>query len=624
MGGRAPFATGRTGAAAVIVAACLSGGGPARARDILDVLLDDYRAYGLPFPPEDAPLVRRKRSGGVVNGVQRYRYTIAFAVEKADGTTEHWVGCEPDPSGNSGEVEPVTPQPGVLVGSAVSDGATYDHRFRIYADLAFAVQCHARGWDDLARALLDRSNRRRPRSVFEHTPRRPRDERDALALVAWNYWCNRFEEPDAEGRAVFERLRAVSSGGHGLDTPLHLNILADMEKTLAPAKTTAPPGSPEALVEKLVGLREFVPRGGGCSGPHHNATYLELREMGLDAVPALIEHIDDFRIVRSIRSMGDGRYVWHVRVADVVAELLDGLYGREEGFSYDFLEGQGRGKRLDRRHVLHWWNATQGTKARAYLRERAITRGREDKPEVNESVIAALGRQYPNEPIALVEAKLDEFEYVHDLLEATAGSAATEEQKNRVYLRAASDAHWRKRTVGIRRLLEAGHPDAVALLIREIARIPETPPEAYWVCAAGRVAVIARYTEHAGAWAALTERAKRVDVGQRLEMMQAVNRSTTPHNPRVLEFLSAFLDDEAVRVIPKDRFEMRGGKDLLERPFTGPCAGFTFDRLVVGDFAALQIAYVLKLDVNADANWGSAEWRALRLKVVKELEAREK
>lgn len=100
-----------------------------------------------------------------------------------------------------------------------------------------------------------------------------------------------------------------------------------------------------------------------------------LREAGLDAVPLLIDHLHDYRLTRTIQSSWSGHYIWHVRVADVVAILLNGLVSEE--FSYDFLAKEGRGKSLDRAHVLFWWSQAQGHARSAPSKADASTGGNE-------------------------------------------------------------------------------------------------------------------------------------------------------------------------------------------------------------------------------------------------------
>lgn len=57
-------------------------------------------------------------------------------------------------------------------------------------------------------------------------------------------------------------------------------------------------------------------------------------------------------MTRTIRSTKFHNYVWHARIADVVAELLDEM--TDEPFSYDFRAQDGRGIALDQGHVEHW------------------------------------------------------------------------------------------------------------------------------------------------------------------------------------------------------------------------------------------------------------------------------
>ncbi len=73
-----------------------------------------------------------------------------------------------------------------------------------------------------------------------------------------------------------------------------------------------------------------------------------------------------------------------------------------------------------------------------------------------------------------------------------------------------------------------------------------------------------------------------------------------------LAFLAAFLDDSALRVLPKGAEE---GK------FSGPCAAFTFPRLRVCDFAAMQAASILDLPDRPDKKWTAAQWDGLRSKI---------
>jgi hypothetical protein len=82
-----------------------------------------------------------------------------------------------------------------------------------------------------------------------------------------------------------------------------------------------------------------------------------------------------------------------------------------------------------------------------------------------------------------------------------------------------------------------------------------------------------------------------------------MNYEDTPLAPRVA-FLRSFLNDKTVRDVATN-----GNK------YDGPCAGFTFDRIVVGDFAALQLASLLGVKADADPTWTAADWKRLRSRV---------
>lgn len=82
----------------------------------------------------------------------------------------------------------------------------------------------------------------------------------------------------------------------------------------------------------------------------------------------------------------------------------------------------------------------------------------------------------------------------------------------------------------------------------------------------------------------------------------------------MIRFLSAFLEDEETRVLN----DFRRGADLDDRDedlYSGPSAGFMFDKLSVRNYAAMQLALHLKLRTDLDASWQEADWQTLRANV---------
>ena len=77
---------------------------------------------------------------------------------------------------------------------------------------------------------------------------------------------------------------------------------------------------------------------------------------------------------------------------------------------------------------------------------------------------------------------------------------------------------------------------------------------------------------------------------------------------RRLACLVAFLDDRELRDDSKDK-----------EKWDGPCAAFTFPKIEVRNFAAMQIASILKLGAHPDEFWTARQWNELRKRVRTEL-----
>ena len=98
----------------------------------------------------------------------------------------------------------------------------------------------------------------------------------------------------------------------------------------------------------------------------------------------------------------------------------------------------------------------------------------------------------------------------------------------------------------------------------------------------------------------------------------------------MIDFLAAFLDDKEERVT-RNNLNLAAFDDpeemidkLANDPFSGPSAGFTFERLSVRDFAALQLASKLGMPTTADSDWKDSDWETLRAKVCEAVVRRDK
>lgn len=218
--------------------------------------------------------------------------------------------------------------------------------------LIVAIQCHRYGWHEVSNKIYELACERIPTDA---------EQIELLTEYAWDFWCLRFRWY-SDRRMIVARLTDLLSTNPSLNSPARTNILEDMHRTIAPVHSDF--GSIEADIDALRSIDSnndlFYSSGTppvfqGDSGfidqiIEDELPWRRLRRRGAEAIPTLVQHIDDFRLTRSL-SKSNG-YIWHVRIADLVAVLLHEASDTE--FAYDLLESEGRGIALDRRHVEHW------------------------------------------------------------------------------------------------------------------------------------------------------------------------------------------------------------------------------------------------------------------------------
>ena len=123
--------------------------------------------------------------------------------------------------------------------------------------------------------------------------------------------------------------------------------------------------------------------------------------------------------------------------------------------------------------------------------------------------------------------------------------------------------------------------------------------EAYWTSPEASLSHLALRTDDAKVWAAFLRAAQRAETGLRMELMNTMNY-TREFKEQRLSFLTAFLNDTALRILPSRRDSSK---------YDGPCAAFTIPRLRVCDFAAMKIAGILDWPDRPDESWTEEQWK---------------
>jgi hypothetical protein len=640
-----------------------------RIENHLDALTAEYRAFGLPFPPPSAKLAAYPFDDSIkLNGKRETKtYGLVFLIRP--GSENQWptiiqgtdqiqiwpiadlTVIEPEAafSREIGKPSPTEKQYR-LIEKLLREGricffyngfpsARQDWRLvtwpiggmHFFNDgLSFAIQCKARGWDRLGQTVFDYYQKM-------HSP--PRDD---LIQMAWCYWYPKLHEPGTDWRLIAEPLKAICAADKSIYEPEHRAILRSLEAALVPSK--AKPGSIAAMIDDLMQCQTTcVPFGEGDADPRGSELvgwigmpdgpdprFLRLVMQGFDAVPELIEHLDDKRLTRMyFKGQLKVPVGYQFLVNDVVSDLLNGLADDELGRGW---LDRFKGYTVDKARAQAWWEKVKRVGEENYLIQHVLSLGEHDRLPASQlkgrRSFEPEGRQWPNSQLLWVmfekypqrlpqiyHTALDKTEKIVSwpLAYAIRRSRLAREKKLELLLYGCKHKELRHRAAALWQLKELDKELFMKNLIDTLDGLPTSSKQPPWECSESLLAVIVRETNDPRAWQALLKAAKRAEVGLRLEILGQLEttNATAPQRWQRAKFLAEFLDDESVRE----------GKGRLYE--VGPSAEVETYEIEVRNFAAIAIGRQLKLlhayPGDADAFYPSRylpePWSALRGKV---------
>src|SRR5207247_6948735 len=180
-------------------------------------------------------------------------------------------------------------------------------------------------------------------------------------------------ETNSDWKVIARRLKSILAADKGLAGSVDLAILRSLDAALLARK--AKPGSIAALIDDLVDCRLDYVRGQW----HTEPSYQKILLLGFDAVPELLEHLDDDRLTRTRQpAMGNNRG-YHYRVRDVVSDLLRRLAAADPGETTDFRK---------------WWASAQKIGEEKYLVDH-VFRSQPDAKEPNAHQLWIIAEKYP-------------------------------------------------------------------------------------------------------------------------------------------------------------------------------------------------------------------------------------
>jgi hypothetical protein len=517
----------------------------------LDHLLAIHRSYELPLPSPDAVLVRFTYSPG---GNQR---TTALAF------------CEPSElerlTGNSWcqSVTVVKPDP-VTLGTEVDFG-----------DLQFALQCHERGWRALARAALRK---------WLTVSAEQRGDR-TLARLAWSHWRDYISHSSTPLSVIATHMKRALPH-RGIENADDGALVRSLE--LAAVPRNSPPGSDDALIDELIEAGDTGPF--GQSWP-----YRALALRGFAAVPALIAHLGDDRLVRHGRAQHDfrGGRSHYKRVKDVVYQLLCEFAGEPLDQSDDPASCL-----ANRSYAVGKWFADAHKMGEEkYVGSRV---GRSAHRGSERVLFAILVERYPARLPEVYRRLMDDepgmSHYGYQYAEAVAAAPLPLADKLKVLEYAARHREPEHRWDGISALRRFDPRRANEFLVAALDKVQRYPTQDEV-----RLAYLVSGDPDPVVWAALARAAKRVDPGTRVELLYAAcGRRPDPATRHLqLAFAVSFLADTEV-------WDTTYGTQH-NRAYNGR----GFEQGAVRNYAAAVLAQALGLEAYPDRDWTAEDWTCL-------------
>jgi hypothetical protein len=427
---------------------------PAPPSAILDMLLVDYRALGLPLPPPDAPLVRFGPKGAIKfrdSPVQTI-YFLAFELPRAASEPPMVLaGTERIPIDDHARAVRVEPTAEAAEGTyGAWDG--WDNRtpWGTNAALATAIQAKARGWDALAERLLDLASKTtvtRPReSCFIERPGKP--SRQSLAILARAHFANELIDPGSDWAAIVPRFEAALAFG----APTRCDMkpfLRSLHLTLEHRR--ASPETIEAKIDALCDIANTTPGKGHTDAP----AFRRIAELGFEAVPALLDHIEDARLTRSVEFNFKG-WMQQFRLDAIVSDVLGAIAGNDAWCKYDHCA-------ISPADARAWWAEAQAMGEEAYVVAHVLPAA-PDAREPNGVVLRILARKYPRRLEEAYRAALARPHMsTRSLADAIAASALPEADRRRLLMQGAEHPTPAHRSAALRALQSLGHkPDGGA------------------------------------------------------------------------------------------------------------------------------------------------------------------
>ncbi len=579
----------------------------ARAREVLagldreaelDRMVGDCRRFGMPFPPEGAPLVRISTAGFSADE-SGWRLGFRLGPGKSKGSDRVLLGSVVEEvDGEYVKIEEVRPWEKVLGSVRLEDNSEFPVNWAVVG----ALQCRTLGWKSFGRALLRRSLEEEvgdERTPF-YQPAGLEPER-ALRYALWAHFGNELPRPGSDRAAILGKMQELALWEEGLAGGEEKRLLRSLEATVAPAKSE--PGSVAAMIDALVDVK--MDTSGIQRREEPDPRFLKVLDLGFDAVPALIAALDDIRLTRSVSGAFSFSCASLLQVGDLAARLFSTIAADPE--AYEILERDEEG-RVDPAKVDSWWEAAREEGEEEYLVARALP-GAGQVDITREGALRIIAKKYPGRLAGIYRRYLDQptKTWAGPVLEKILESGLPRETKLALLEEGAAHVNLERRAEAIGGLGGLQPKRYLELLEPALAALPEKSEEPYGRRRERHFVWAVLGHDEPRAWEWLQGMIRRADEGLRAELLSCLTLSEEDGPPwkRQNALLASFLEDAAVRDVSADPGKYKD------------CALYYYPRLAIRDVAALRLAGALGLREDPQAGWTPEQWAALRERVMK-------
>lgn len=410
---------------------------------------------------------------------------------------------------------------------------------------------------------------------------------------------------------LLKRLQRLLADQPSLKTEATDWAVTALEATVAhpPAK----PGSIEAMID------DYLLSGGvhGAMQFHgeRSAAETALILKGFEAVPAILAQLDSKRVTNHLMQGFNNFSSYPMQADAVLQDYLRRLANDE--FGSNWLDRQ-KGGTPGRKAVEAWWQKARETGERDYVAENLLRPDKDSDKKgaytISDELLIIAADRYSECLPGIYRKLLASPTSSYDVAAAIAASKViTAPEKEALFTKAVTQGRDGHRNPALAHLLDLDPAKNEARLIQLLDRCPKTSKQAYWLDQDPALARFVSKSVNPAVWEALHRTLGRVDLGMRMEMIDALSPPRDAP-PAVLASYFKIYDD-----FGKDP-TVRNTADSPK--FDGPGAGFPHDRIRMKDFIHREFASWLELDVEAPGDGATLKaWDRYRAKVKPAIEA---